>query len=226
MGIRVLLADDHPLFLEGLRNLLAARGVQVVGSASDGLQALSMARSLRPDVILMDVRMPRCDGLTATRLVKAELPEIRVVMLTTSEEDDDLFEAVKSGASGYLLKSLDANQFFEYLSDLSRGDTPLSPGLGARILEEFRRSSRARPPAKATGAQAQEELTERQMEVLDLVARGNTYKEIAAALCLSERTVKYHMAEILKRLHLQNRTQAVAYAASTGLAPGGDKSRE
>lgn len=213
--MKVLLVDDHPLFLEGLQNLLTARGIEVVGTAGDGLEALEKARVLRPDVILMDVQMPRCDGLAATRLIKAEFPEVKVVMLTVSEEDEDLFEAIKSGASGYLLKSLDAREFFELLSGLERGEAPLSPGLAGKILEEFARSAAGAGPASEAGKVA--ELTPRQMEILTLVAQGLTYKEVGEALCLSERTVKYHMGEILNRLHLENRAQVIAYAARMGL---------
>ena len=119
--MKVLLADDHALFKEGLRNLLAARGVEVVGMARDGLEALEQARALRPDVVLMDIQMPRYNGLTATRLIKTELPHIKIVMLTTSASDDDLFEAIKSGAEGYLLKSLDAEHFFELLFGVAQG---------------------------------------------------------------------------------------------------------
>ena len=136
-------------------------------------------------------------------------------MLTVSEEDEDLFEAIKSGASGYLLKSLDAREFFELLSGLERGEAPLSPGLAGKILEEFARSAAGAGPASEAGKVA--ELTPRQMEILTLVAQGLTYKEVGEALCLSERTVKYHMGEILNRLHLENRAQVIAYAARMGL---------
>src|SRR5512136_1737880 len=119
--MKILLADDHSLFAEGLSNLLRAGGYTVVGAARDGLEAVQLARSLHPDVILMDIRMPRCDGLTATRLIQAELPETKIVMLTTSAEDDDLFEALKSCASGYLLKNLAPNELFDYLAGLGRG---------------------------------------------------------------------------------------------------------
>ncbi len=137
--MKVLLVDDHALFLEGIRNLLLARGIEVVGTAGDGLQALERARALRPDVILMDVQMPRCDGLAATRLIKAELPDVKIVMLTVSEEDENLFEAVKSGASGYLLKSLDAHDIFR---------SPPGPGArrGAPVTGRWRKDpGRVRP---------------------------------------------------------------------------------
>jgi len=218
--MKVLLVDDHLLFLEALQNLLAARGIEVAGTARDGLDALDRARALRPDVILMDIGMPRCDGLAATRAIKAELPDVKIVMLTVSAEDEDLFEAIKSGASGYLLKSLDANQFFELLSDLERGEVALSNGMAARVLEEFARQAGRAEPATEVGEEDTPRLTPRQREVLTLVARGLKYKEVGAALCLSESTIKYHMGEILERLHLKNRAQAIAYAARSGLAEG------
>ena len=218
--MKVLLVDDHLLFLEALQNLLAARGIEVAGTARDGLDALAQARALRPDVILMDIGMPRCDGLAATRAIKAELPDVKIVMLTVSAEDEDLFEAIKSGASGYLLKSLDAGQFFELLSDLERGEVVLSNGMATRVLEEFARQAGRAEPATEVGEEDTPGLTPRQREVLTLVARGLKYKEVAAALCLSESTIKYHMGEILERLHLRNRAQAIAYAARSGLTEG------
>jgi two-component system NarL family response regulator len=186
-----------------------------VGAARDGLEALQLARALHPDVILMDVRMPHCDGLSATRLIQAEMPEIRIVMLTTSAEDADLFEALKSGACGYLLKSLEPNQLFDYLHGLERGEAPLSRELSARLLREFTRQAAALDEQEAaglSGAPPGPELTPRQREILVLVADGLSYKEVGAALSLSEHTVKYHMGEILQRLHLKNREQVVAYA--------------
>ena len=219
--LRLLLVDDHALFLEGLRNLLALEKIEVVGTAGDGLEALEKARSLRPDMILMDVQMPRCDGLSATRLIKAEMPEIKIVMLTMSEDDHDLFEAVKSGASGYLLKNLKPAPFFALLSDLQAGLLPFSPGLGSRLLEEFTRLSAytSSPPAEASPGSDQEaaRLSPRQMQILILVAQGHIYREVAETLGLSEPTVKYHMREILDRLHLENHAQVIAYASEHGL---------
>ncbi|HMQ31845.1 MAG TPA: response regulator transcription factor [Chloroflexaceae bacterium] len=214
--MRVLLVDDHALFLEGLHNLLLARGIDVVGTAADGLEAQEQARALRPDVILMDIQMPRCSGLEATRQIKAELPEVKIVMLTVSADDEDLFAAIKSGASGYLLKNLKADRFFDLLSGVARGEAPIAPELAARILSEFAHGGRAAaaPEPEPVG------LTERQVEVLGLVVEGRSYREIADALCIAERTVKYHMKEILQTLHLQNRTQAVAYALRNGLVTG------
>lgn len=213
--MRVLLADDHPLFLDGLKNLLSARGVQVVGTAREGLEALEKARSLRPEVILMDIQMPTCDGLTATRLIKAELPETKIVMLTMSSDDDDLCEAIKSGACGYLLKTQDTDGFFARLMEVERGEAPLSPGLAARILQQFGRQASAIQATKE-GEQS-EFLSPRELEVLTLVAQGLTYKEVGAKLCLTERTIKYHMGETIARLHLENRAQVIEYARRMGL---------
>jgi two-component system NarL family response regulator len=221
MPQRVLLVDDHSLFLEGLRNLLASEGVQVVGTARDGFEALEQARRLRPDVILMDIQMPRCNGIMATRLIKAEMPECRIVILTMSDNELDLFDAVKSGASGYLLKHLNADDFFAYLHDLHAGHAPFSPGLAEKILHEFAVQATRTPaatdePSPDTPSD-DTQLTARQVQILTLVARGQTYRQVAQTIGLSERTVKYHMGEILDHLHLQNRAQVIAYAARMGL---------
>lgn len=201
-GLRVLLADDSPLFLDGLRQLLLSRGVSVVGTARDGLEALEKARALHPDVAVLDLNMPRCDGLEATRALKAELPEIKVVILTAAEDAEPLYEAIRSGASGYLLKSLEANNFCGLLAGVLRGEVALAPGLAGQLLTEF---------ARATKAPEAELLTPRQWDILRQVAQGRTYKEIAAELFLSEKTIKYHMGQILERLQVENRAQAVAY---------------
>ena len=239
--MRILLADDNRLLVEGLTNLLSAHGLEVVAVASDGLEALARARVHRPDVVLMDVRMPRCDGIAATRLIKAEMPEMRIVMLTTSTDDEDLFEGVRSGACGYLLKSVSGDELVESLAGLEQGVPPLSPGLAAKLLKEFARRSagpggsadsrrerggaedgssagrvRSVGLAAADGA-PQAGLTKRQTEVLRLVAAGHTYKEVATQLGLSERTIRYHMAEIMDRLHLEHRSQVLAYAGAAGL---------
>jgi two-component system NarL family response regulator len=212
--MRVLLADDHPLFLDGLKNLILSRGLEVVGTAQDGQEALEKARALRPDVVLMDVQMPRLDGLAATRLIKAEMPAVKVVMLTMDDGNDALFEAIKSGAVGYLLKTEDTEVFFQLLLALAAGEAPLSTGLAARILKELGECER--PDGSARTART-EGLTARQLQVLTMVAEGLTYKEVGMKLHLSERTVKYHMGEIVERLHLENRAQAVAHAQRTGM---------
>ncbi len=214
--MKVLLADDHPLFLDGLRNLLTARGIEVLGTARDGLEALDQARALHPEVILMDIEMPRLDGLAAMRLIKAELPDTKIVMLTMSAEDRDLFEAIRSGACGYVLKTQDTGEFFELLQDIERNEVALSPGLAARILQEFGRSGAIDHAMR--GNVPIESLSPREKQVLTLVAQGLTYKEVGAKLFLSERTIKYHMGEIVRRLHMQNRAQLIEYAKRSGLA--------
>lgn len=222
--MRVLLADDHSLLLEGLQNLLDSRGIEVVGTARDGLEAVEAARALKPDVVLMDVRMPNCDGIRATRLIKAEMPEVKVVMLTTSTEEEDLFEAVKSGANGYLLKSMSGESLVEALNDVQEDIPPFAPGLAARLMNEFARVAEppvdevvppvVQPPASTIPL---EPLTRRQSEVLALVAQGLSYKEVAAHVSLATCTVKYHMAEIMQKLHVQNRAQLLAVAARMNL---------
>ena len=215
--MRVLLADDHALLVEGLQNLLEAHGIEVAGIARNGEEARVEARRLKPDVILMDVRMPICDGLTATRLIKSEMPETKIVILTTSTEDHDLFEAVKAGASGYLLKSMDAGSLIEALHDAQQDIPPFAPGLATKLLTEFSRM--AEPAATASAGEStehrpapEEPLSPRQVEVLTLVAQGLSYKEVGERVYLSPRTVKYHMAEIMRKLHLENRAQVLAVA--------------
>lgn len=221
--VRVLLVDDHPLFLEGLQNLLSARGIQVVGTARDGFEALEKARSLAPELILMDIRMPNCDGLAATRLIKAEMPDTKIVILTTSSEEEDLFEAIKSGACGYLLKSLEAEPFINYLHGVMQGELAISRELASALLKEFTRQAvRIEGSPRSLGCgEGGTELTPRQKQILELVAQGMTYKEVAHTLNLSEHTIKYHMGEILACLHLKNREQVVTYAIRTGLIKGG-----
>jgi ligand-binding sensor domain-containing protein/DNA-binding NarL/FixJ family response regulator len=232
-ALRVMLVDDHPLFLEGMYNMLNARGVQVVGMAHDGDEALALAHQLRPEVILMDVNMPGCDGVTATRRILSTLPEIKIVMLTVAAEEETLFAALKNGASGYLLKSLDSATLFDMLADLMQGQVVISPGLASRVLQDFAQKSspgeanspspNAAPdtngdhPAPSQAEMPEPILTERQIEVLQLAAEGLSYKEIGQRLYIVERTVKYHMSQILERLHVKNRKQATRYALREGL---------
>lgn len=223
--MRVLVVDDHRLMGEGVSNLLAAHGINVLGVASDGLEAITLVQELNPDVILMDIRMPRCDGLSATRRIKALRPEIKILMLTTSAEDQDLFDSIKSGATGYLLKSISGKAFVEALQGLEQGTPPFSPGLASRLLSEFAKLSGADERSsglvsRPSGLEGHVNgLTERQTEVLRLVAKGLTYREVGQQLYLSERTVRFHMTEIISRLHLQNRNQVLAYAGKLGLKP-------
>ena len=205
----MLLADDHALLREGLVSLLRTRDIEVVGQASDGSEAVALARELRPDVVLIDLTMPGLGGLEATRLIKAELPEIKVVILTVSEADADLFEAIRSGAHGYLVKAMPSSDFFELLEALDRGEAPLSRGLAGKIVRYL----------AAGGPQGDEAvLTPREDEVLRLVAEGRTNHAIAEELSVTDATVKFHMGNILEKLHLQNRAQVVAFAHRHGLA--------
>ena len=218
--MRVLLVDDNRLMLEGLSNLLEANGIQVAGVATDGLQGAAMAHALHPDLILMDIRMPVCDGLEATRRIKARQPETKIVMLTTSAEDDDLFESIKSGATGYLIKNMSGEAFLEALRALEQGTPPFSPGLAEALLQEFARMAAEtgeHEDAERGAEKDTEPLTQRQLEVLRLVASGLGYKEVGQRLALSERTVRYHMSEVMDRLHLENRSQVIAYAGKLGL---------
>jgi DNA-binding NarL/FixJ family response regulator len=215
--MRVLLVDDHKLFLEGLYNLLIVHGVDVVGTANDGLEAVQKTRELQPDVVVMDIQMPRCDGISATRTIKDENPAVKVVMLTMSDADDSLFEAIRSGASGYLLKNLDGDEFCQMLAGVVQGGAPLSPAMTTKLLDEFARQPPEEAPTGAGNGDV-DGLTDRQLEVLSLVSQGLTYKEVSRRLHLSERTIKYHVAEIEKRLSLKNRSQVIAYAVRNGIA--------
>ena len=228
--MRVLIADDHPLLVDGLCSLLEAHDIEVAGIASDGQVAVTQALRLEPDLVLMDISMPVMNGLAATRLIKAQRPEIKIVILTTSADDEDLFEAIKSGACGYLLKVTGGPAFIEALRGLEQGVPPFSPGMAERLLREFAHLSETGGMKKDAeigrggdtetdekGEAEKVRLTERQMEVLRLVSAGLTYKEVGKKLSLSEVTVRYHMAEIMERLHLEHRSQVIAYAGKLGL---------
>lgn len=217
--MRVLLADDHALFLDGLRNLLTLHGIQVVGTARNGLEAFEKAVQLRPDIVLMDIRMPGCDGVTATGLIKAECPECKVVMLTTSIEEPDLLAAIQSGASGYLLKSLETGPFLTYLQGVERGEAAISREVSGILLKEVANSKQDMQARAEAASKIQDvpELTTRQVEILKLLAQGLSNKEIAEELSLSEHTVKYHLGEIYQRLKIDNRYQAREYALRNGL---------
>ena len=221
--MRVLIADDHPLFRDGLRSLLEARGIDVVAEARNGREAVEQAKRLKPDVALMDLNMPELGGLDATRLISAAQPEVKVVVLTASEDDADLFEAIKSGAQGYLFKNLNSAEFFRLLDGVAQGEPALTPGLARKLLGEF-----ARPPAPAattTPPEAQS-LTEREREVLHLLVQGVTSnRDLAQRLVVTENTVKYHLRNILDKLHVQNRAQVVAYAVRHGMIDAKDKDR-
>jgi two-component system NarL family response regulator len=219
--------------VDGVCSLLEAHGIEVAATVGDGQTAVMEALRLEPDLVLMDLNMPVCDGLAATRLIKAQRPEMKIVVLTASAENEDLFEAIKSGACGYLLKITAAPAFIEALHGLQQGVPPFSPGLAERLLREFARLAEAgRPEISETPRRTVGEtvsaspplrispsgwLTERQRDVLRLASAGLTYKEVGAALALSEVTVRYHMGEIMRLLHLENRSQVIAYAGEHGL---------
>jgi DNA-binding NarL/FixJ family response regulator len=206
--IRVLLVDDHQLFRRGVASLLSGReDIEVVGEANNGAEAVERARELMPDVILMDIKMPRVDGLAATKQLKTEMPYVRIMMLTVSETDEDLFEAIKAGASGYLLKNVDPDYLIACVQQVQRGEVPIAPTMAAKILREL--TAPAEPSVQA--------LTGRERQVLELLAGGLANKEIAYQLKISENTVKNHLRNILEKLHLQNRVQAALYAVRMGL---------
>ncbi len=212
--IRMLLVDDHILFRKGIANLLAAKeDMQVIGEAGDGQEALEKVRELMPDLILMDIAMPGMSGRQVTRIVKEEMPYIKIVILTISERDSDLFEAIRSGADGYLLKDLEPEELYRLCRGVFRGEAPLSPLMAAKILREF--SYRGEARGEAIGPASN--ITPREIEVLELIVKGQTNKEIADSLCVAESTVKNHLRNILAKLHLKNRVQAAAYALREGL---------
>ena len=209
----LLLADDHTLFREGLRELISHWGeFQVIGEAVNGQEAVDRCRERTPDIVLMDVHMPVMDGVEAARLIHQEFLSTSVVMLTMSVEEKDLFEALKQGARGYVLKDTSARQLRERLGEVVRGEVPLSGAIAAKILDEFNRQR-----SGETGWQSHL-LTEREIQILRLVAEGLSNEEIGAQLFLSEQTVKKQLSAVLQKLHLNNRAQAAAYAVSAGLS--------
>jgi DNA-binding NarL/FixJ family response regulator len=213
-SIRVLLADDHPLFRKGIASLLSAEAdFEVVGEASNGQEAIEKALDVMPDVILMDISMPGVNGLEATQRIKQELPYVHIIILTVSDEDQNLFEAIKNGAQGYLLKKIDPPTLFRTLRGALEGEAPLSRVMATKLLTEFARQRRAASEPRAPSAT----LTEREKEVLGLLAAGKTNKDIAGALGIAENTVKNHLKNILEKLHLENRVQAATFALREGL---------
>ena len=207
--IRVLLVDDHVLFRKGLVSLMTLRPeLEVVGEADDGYEALAKARELKPDLVLMDINMPNCNGLEATRSIKAEMPDARIVMLTVSEQEEDLYEAIKSGAQGYLLKNLRPESLFEMMQDAIRGEAPISPGIAAKILEELgRRRDRERDRDEPEDESSL--LTQREREILGLMTKGYAEKEIADMMHVSVNTVKTHRKHIYQKLHIRSRAEVL-----------------
>lgn len=209
--IRLLIADDHAIVREGLRALFATEpGLELVGEASDGEQAVALARQLRPDVILLDMIMPRKDGLSAINEIKQHDPQARILVLTSFAEDEKVFPAIKGGALGYLLKDSSPAELLRAIRDVYHGEASLHPAIARKLIKELNRPADLPP--------TEDPLTEREVEVLRLVAQGLSNDDIAAKLVVSERTVRTHVSNILDKLHLANRTQATLYALKQGLA--------
>lgn len=208
MPIRILIADDHAVVRQGLRMFLALDSeLDVIGEATNGLQALQMAHKLKPDVILMDLLMPEMDGVSATTAVRRELPDIEVIALTSVLEDSAVIGAIRAGAIGYLLKDTESDDLIRAIKAAAAGQVQLSPKAAARLMREVR------------APESPEALTERETDVLRLLAEGKANKEIAQALTIGEKTVKTHVSSILGKLNVTSRTQAALYAVRIGLVP-------
>jgi DNA-binding NarL/FixJ family response regulator len=219
MSIRVLLVDDQQLVRTGFRMILADEpGIEVVGEAADGRQAVEAVERLRPDVVVMDIRMPNMDGVEATRRLLADAPSPRVLVLTTFDADEHVVEALRAGASGFLLKDVDPADFVRAIHTVAAGEALIAPSVTRRLLERFARLS---VPADETHAQRLEELTEREREVLKLVAQGRSNREIAEALVLAEPTVKTHVSHLLLKLGMRDRAQLVVLAYEVGVVRPG-----
>jgi DNA-binding NarL/FixJ family response regulator len=216
MAIRVLLVDDQALFREGLETLLSVhRDIQVVGQASNGQEAIEVAAQVHPDVVLMDVRMPILNGVRATRRLKRAQPQCRVIVLTTFDDDEYVFDALRAGAVGYLLKDVASARLVEAIRAASRGESILEPSVAAKVIAEFTRVSSMVPSAQME--QLVEPLSERELEILGLIARGASNREIADQLFIAEGTVKNHVTHILGKLGVRDRTQAALKARELGL---------
>jgi len=215
-SIKVLVVDDHTLFRRGIAAVLANQAsLEVAGEAADGVEALEKAKEIIPDVILMDLNMPRCSGLEAIQALQAEMPQVNILVLTVSEMEADLFAAVKFGARGYLLKQTEPEELVHAILHIAQGGVIVSPLMATKLLTEFKdltASAEKEPVDKASA-----DLSPREGEVLQLVAQGATNKEIADSLFISENTVKTHLRNMMEKLHLANRSQAAAYAIKRGL---------
>lgn len=210
--IRILIADDHAIVREGLRALIATEpGLKLVAEAADGLEAVSKAHALKPDVILLDMMMPRLDGISAISEIKKDMPEARILVLTSFVEDEKVFSAIKAGALGYLLKESSPQDLLNAIRSTHRGEAFLHPAIASRLIRELKQPSGDKPKTESP-------LTGREVEILQFVAQGLTNDEIAEKLVVSERTVRTHVSNILAKLQLANRTQAALYALKEGLA--------
>jgi DNA-binding NarL/FixJ family response regulator len=208
--LRVLIVDDHALFRRGLQMVLQQEeDIEVVGEAADGAEAIEQAVELMPDVVLMDVRMPKRSGIEATQQIRDSLPHAKILMLTISDEEQDLYEAIKAGASGYLLKEISIEEVADAIRSVWAGQSRISPSMASKLLSEFAAMSKRADERQQVPAPR---LTEREMEVLRLVAQGLNNRDIAGQLFISENTVKNHIRNILEKLHLHSRMEAVVYA--------------
>jgi DNA-binding NarL/FixJ family response regulator len=213
--VRILLVDDQPLFREGLRTLLSVQAdFEVVGEAGNGEEAIRLARSLLPSVVLMDLQMPVLDGVAATRRLRAEQPGCRIIVLTTFDDDEMVFDGLRAGAVGYLLKDAPSEKLAEAIRVAARGETFLQPSVAAKVVAEFARLSRKTAIIQDSLI---ESLSERELEILRLIAQGASNREIAGALFLAEGTIKNHVTNILGKLDVRDRTQAALKAKDTGL---------
>ncbi len=215
--VKVLVVDDHTLFRKGIINLLQQQnGIEVVGEAKDGREGITLAKQLLPDVILMDVQMPECNGIQATEAIHEERPDSRIIMLTVSEQDEDLFSAIKAGARGYLLKSVEPDHLLKAIDLLMKGEAVIPHTMASKLLTEFSTMAK-QPVSKADASGDYRPLTNREKEILQTLSGGATNKEIGNTLNISEHTVKIHLKNILKKLHVNNRIQAAVYAHQQGL---------
>lgn len=210
--MRIVLVDDHALFRDGVAALLEAWGYPVVGQATSGAEAIALVERVRPDLVLMDVRMPGGSGVETTVRIKAAHPEVAIVMLTVSEDEGDLFSAIKAGAQGYLQKDLESGQFRFMLQAVERGEAAITPATASRILDEYQHLDRARADP--------DRLTDRELQVLRLVTTGLRNKEIATRLGITENTAKFHLRNILEKLHASSRAELAAKAVRDGLVGG------
>ena len=213
---KVLIVDDHALFRQGVRNTIEPEEeFEVVGEAGDGAEALAKARELKPDLILMDIHMPHCSGLEAVGAIKGELPGVRIVMLTVHDEDENLLQALRRGAGGFLSKNVRAKNLLDSLRDIMKGETVIPEPVADKILKGFDRL------AETEAGHIASQLTPREKEVLQKISEGLSNREIGLSLCISENTVKVHVTNILRKLHLPSRSQAADYARRWGLHKGG-----
>ena len=217
--IKVLIVDDHTLFRRGIASAVANQSdLLVVGEAADGFEAIKKAKEMVPDVVLMDLNMPNCSGLEATQALQAEMPQVKILVLTVSDSEADLFAAIKFGARGYLLKKAEPEELLLAITSVAQGGVMVSPMMATKLLSEFNQLAAGTEKGPQQDGEEEANLSPREGEVLQLVARGATNKEIADSLFISENTVKTHLQNILEKLHLANRSQAAAYAVKKGLA--------